>query len=946
MVDRHNKTHSNTSWLWSALLYAVIALLSFSPAAQAQTSTPHTGNSSQLQLGLTPAEKAWLAEHPDIALGIPTTFPPFVIKRNDGTHVGIMMDFMETASRLLNHKIHLHIENPWIKVQEKAENREIDGLALGARSQHRAVHFRGTDAVLNTYYSVFARSKNEYQIRQFSDLKGMRIGYREGGLVREWQSKVPSAELKPYGSNEALTKALLSKEVDVILAWISYDYFRKDKLHGTIDNILLIEEYPIEMVIHVRKDWPELVSILNKVILAMQGDELPQIKNKWFCEWPQANIAKSVSLTPEEQAWFDKRHTVRVRIVDYPPYIIVNNNEAPQGFVLEYLKLIAKRSGVTFKFEVTDQPFAEFLESMEGFQGPDMTPIIMPTPEREQFFSFSETYISSPYVIIIRDQDKPILDINGLAEKTVAIPRGFVVHDKLAKDYPEIKLALFDSDEEALQAVAVGQADAYIGNLTVASHIVHRRGLSSLQVTAAGPLKEQSLAMGNRKDWPELTSIINKALASITEEEKLAISNKYLAIKYEPGIAKAEVLKWVLVFGVGSLTIVLIFIFWNRGLKKQVMVRTSELKQTNETLQKDINVRKQVEERLATSEAKYRGLVDDAIVGVFSTTSDGRFSFVNDALAKMYDFDSSEEMIAEGSLGRWDNPKDRERFIAELNTRGRVINFETKTITRSDRHIDVLFSAKLIDNNIVGMVMDITERKQAEDKLLDYQSRLKSLASQLTLAEEQERRRIATDLHDQVSQNLALSCLQLSAAIQSVDDVVLKKQFDELNQTLISVSKDTRNLIFDLSSPTMHELGLGPAISEWIDDKLIQRHGLDVQLVDKLKRDSLDFDRSAILYRSVRELLTNIVKYARADKVNVLLEQEGNDIRITVKDNGIGFSPEQARLSVSAEGGLGLFSIEERMTVLGGSMVIDSKAHHGTTIVLMIPHKEMEKVTT
>ncbi len=85
---------------------------------------------------------------------------------------------------------------------------------------------------------------------------------------------------------------------------------------------------------------------------------------------------------------------------------------------------------------------------------------------------------------------------------------------------------------------------------------------------------------------------------------------------------------------------------------------------------RDVTERKLTEEALEKSEAKYRGLVDDAIVGVFSSMPDGRFLFVNDALAMMYDFDSPEELIAEGSLGRWNNPKDRERFIAELNMRG------------------------------------------------------------------------------------------------------------------------------------------------------------------------------------------------------------------------------------------------------------------------------------
>jgi len=163
---------------------------------------------------------------------------------------------------------------------------------------------------------------------------------------------------------------------------------------------------------------------------------------------------------------------------------------------------------------------------------------------------------------------------------------------------------------------------------------------------------------------------------------------------------------------------------------------------------------------------------------------------------------------------------------------------------------------------------------------------------------------------------------------------------------LFSAVKDTRHLIFELSSPTLYELGLGAAISEWIEHKIKPHHNLDVELVDKLELNCINLDQNTVLFRSVRELLTNIVKYARADKVSVLLEQEDNAVRVTVKDNGIGFNPEQIRRNVSTEGGLGLFSIEERMTDLGGSMVINSRVHHGTTIILTAPCSDSTKETT
>ena len=537
---------------------------------------------------LTPEEQVWLAEHPEIVLGAPTDYPPMVIKRNDGSHVGVLVDLFEKASKLLNSRIRLHIEDSWGDVQKKAEKREIDGLAFGGRDPGRASQYNQTNVLITTYFSVFARSQNEYQLKKFSDLDGMYIGYKRAARpTRSLLEKLPTATLKPYDSHEAMTQALLSREIDVIVAWMSYDHWRKDKLQGTVDNILLIDEYPIDMVSHIRKDWPELVPILNKSIAVLQQDELPSIINTWFGQWPQKSATTGeeignplLKFTDRERSWLLQNHTVRVRTIDWPPYQMVDDNEPPQGIVIEYLKRISERTGIAFKYEVTDQPFAEFLEDMKQKQGPDMTAVITPTPERKQYLLFSEPYFSSPFAIFTRKQDELILDISALEGRSLATTRGTLVHKQIVSRYPDIKLVLFASDKEALQSVATGQVDGYIGSLTVASNIINRQGYANLQVTAASPFGEQSLSIANRNDWPELTSIINKALASITEEEKTAILTKFLSIKYEQGIDKTEVIKWVLIAGAAALGIILIVIIWNRQLSREVGKR----RQTEEHL--------------------------------------------------------------------------------------------------------------------------------------------------------------------------------------------------------------------------------------------------------------------------------------------------------------------------------------------------------------------------
>ena len=158
-------------------------------------------------------------------------------------------------------------------------------------------------------------------------------------------------------------------------------------------------------------------------------------------------------------------------------------------------------------------------------------------------------------------------------------------------------------------------------------------------------------------------------------------------------------------------------------------VRTQiELRQMRHNLEELVLKRSK---ELAQSEAKYRGLVDNAVVGVFASTLDGRFTFINEAMALMFDFDSPEQMIAEGALPRWKDPSERDRLMAELDKQGFVTNFETETITHKGRRIHVIFSAKRIGDDIVGMVMDISDRKQGEIELQTAYKEIRQLKSQL-----------------------------------------------------------------------------------------------------------------------------------------------------------------------------------------------------------------------
>ncbi len=236
--------------------------------------------------------------------------------------------------------------------------------------------------------------------------------------------------------------------------------------------------------------------------------------------------------------------------------------------------------------------------------------------------------------------------------------------------------------------------------------------------------------------------------------------------------------------------------------------------------------------------------------------------------------------------------------------------------------------------------MDITDRKLAEQKIIDYQQRLKALAAQLTIAEEKERRAIATNLHDHVGQSLALARIQLTSARKSTSDSKLADKLDDISDTLLKSIKDTKQLLFELSSPTMHKMGLSSAISEWLEVQIEGKHDLKAEFICNItdnRRKKLDSDVRTILFRNTRELVINVIKHARANKISVRLEDRSPSIRILVEDDGIGFDPRAVTQAGSKTGGFGLFSVEELMSDLGGSLRIVSKPGKGCTAILSAP---------
>ena len=206
---------------------------------------------------------------------------------------------------------------------------------------------------------------------------------------------------------------------------------------------------------------------------------------------------------------------------------------------------------------------------------------------------------------------------------------------------------------------------------------------------------------------------------------------------------------------------------------------------------------------------------------------------------------------------------------------------------------------------------------QTEQQLREYQERLQRMAFEAAVVQEKERRRIAVDLHDSIGQSLALSQIKLSA-IRHQTTGAPRATIDEVINVLAQSIVDSRELVFELSPPVLYDLGLDAAIS-WLIEDFERKHGLQVELTTDGAEQSLDETTAIVVFRSVRELLMNVIKHAGSLAATVHIARADDQLEIVVQDDGEGFCPEAASTAPNG-GSFGLFSLREQISRLGGTV--------------------------
>lgn len=230
--------------------------------------------------------------------------------------------------------------------------------------------------------------------------------------------------------------------------------------------------------------------------------------------------------------------------------------------------------------------------------------------------------------------------------------------------------------------------------------------------------------------------------------------------------------------------------------------------------------------------------------------------------------------------------------------------------------------------------LELRDHNQRLEEMVDRRTEsLRQLTTELVLAEERERRRIAAQLHDGPAQRLALSKISLGR-VGAALGAPLQESFQETMETLNLTLQELRTLMVEISPPALYELGLGPAV-EWLTESKLAKQGIEFRVDSAESYADLPETTRVFLFQAIRELLINIVKHSQASRASVSINSQGDLLVIEVRDDGKGMSVPDGPMFTREHSGFGLFALGERIRTLGGTIDFANKT--GTHITLKVP---------
>lgn len=376
----------------------------------------------------------------------------------------------------------------------------------------------------------------------------------------------------------------------------------------------------------------------------------------------------------------------------------------------------------------------------------------------------------------------------------------------------------------------------------------------------------------------------------------------------------------------------------NEELEQKVAERTQELAAVNRTLVTEIAEHVRTEQALRLSQGRLADILDIAEDAIIVTEHDRSITLFNQGAVKLFGYDPDEVLGNRIDLllperFRIDHPPYINAFAHNPESaRWMAQRREMFGLKKDGSEFPAEASISKLNlgekTTFTMIVRDITDRLRTERQL-------QSLTAELMTAQEEERRRIARELHDDVNQRLALLAIDMANMLSDPSTLTIraKETIQSLNQRLVRISDDVRRMAYQFHPSILDDLGLTAALKHMADE-WSEKTGIKTVIVQEETTDPLPRDIASCLYRVAQESLTNIMKHARAARVELELTCGDQEITLSIYDTGVGFDLNDIR---TRHPGLGLVNMRERVRSVQGRLDIQSELGRGTHIIVHIP---------
>lgn len=520
--------------LWLAV--GLMLLLVLSPwCARAQS----PGGS----LALTEPERAWIAAHPVVRVGVSTEFPPYYFADARGRYEGFVIELMNRLAQRAGLRVEYQRYARFGDTLQAMRRGEIDVTPFTSESPARRESMRFLRPLFSTQ-TVYVADRRLGDVDPASQFNGYRVAVERDSTAAELLAeRYPTTRLQLYDSAEQAVLAAANGEADVYVGFRQVAvYFMEKHLTANLALRGSIATPGTALGPAVRKDLPELAAILDKAIDDLTIDEISAVAAKWLSRSVLGSEPRpQASLSDAQRAWVKAHDSLRLGFdAQFAPIAFANQAGGFDGLAADLTRKLASKVGLIVAVEEGGSFADVYARAQRGEL--DVVVAAARNEERSREFDFVGPFLRVPTVIVAlsdRDVDN---GLDGPGRRRLALLRQHFLTPLLRSRYPRLELLPYDSQAEALQAVRQGDADLAIGNMKVVNQLIETGHAGALRTIGTLPEGESELYFAVRKSLPEMAGVLRAGLDALSPAERAEIEGRWLRVQWNEGVPWLRVL--------------------------------------------------------------------------------------------------------------------------------------------------------------------------------------------------------------------------------------------------------------------------------------------------------------------------------------------------------------------------------------------------------------------